>query len=101
MPRRCSAARSTIRVRARKFLGVIDRHSERLSRLIDDLLTLSDLELGKSPLKKDAVLLESLVDEVFEVLGEKAERGQGDAREGAPARACRCSSATATACSRC
>ncbi len=63
-------------VRARSFLGVIDRHSERLSRLIDDLLTLSDLELGKSPLKKEAVLLESLVDEVLEVLGEKAERGK-------------------------
>ena len=62
-------------VRARSFLGVIDRHSERLSRLIDDLLTLSDLELGKSPLKKDAVLLETLVDEVIEVLREKAERG--------------------------
>ena len=62
-------------VRARNFLGVIDRHSERLSRLIDDLLTLSDLELGKSPLKREAVLLESLVDEVVEVLGEKAERG--------------------------
>jgi two-component system phosphate regulon sensor histidine kinase PhoR len=61
-------------VRARNFLGVIDRHSERLSRLIDDLLTLSDLELGKSPLKREAVLLESLVDEVVEVLGEKAER---------------------------
>lgn len=62
-------------VRARRFLGVIDRHSERLSRLIDDLLTLSDLELGKSPLKKEAVLLEALVDEVLEVLREKAERG--------------------------
>lgn len=61
-------------VRARNFLGVIDRHSERLSRLIDDLLTLSDLELGKSPLKREAVLLESLVDEVVEVLREKAER---------------------------
>src|SRR5262249_4650649 len=29
---------------ASKFLGVIERHSERLGRLIDDLLTLSDLE---------------------------------------------------------
>src|SRR5581483_3097327 len=31
---------------ARRFLEVIDRHSERLGRLIDDLLALSDLELG-------------------------------------------------------
>src|SRR5262249_39823485 len=29
-----------------RFLSVIDRHSERLGRLIDDLLALSDLELG-------------------------------------------------------
>jgi two-component system phosphate regulon sensor histidine kinase PhoR len=62
-------------VRARSFLGVIDRHSERLSRLIDDLLTLSDLELGKSPVKKEAVPLDTLVDDVVEVLGEKAHRG--------------------------
>ena len=63
-------------VRARSFLGVIDRHSDRLSRLIDDLLTLSDLELGKSPLKREAVVLGALVDEVLEVLGEKAARGR-------------------------
>jgi two-component system phosphate regulon sensor histidine kinase PhoR len=62
--------------RARQFVGVIDRHSERLSRLIDDLLTLSDLELGKTPLKKEAVALESLVDEMLDVLREKADRGQ-------------------------
>ena len=63
------------RERARQFLSVIDRHSERLSRLIDDLLTLSDLELGKTSLKKEAVHLETLVDEVVEVLREKARRG--------------------------
>jgi signal transduction histidine kinase len=44
--------------------------------LIDDLLTLSDLELGKSPLKLEPVQLGALVGEVVEVLGEKAERGK-------------------------
>ncbi|MBI3768400.1 MAG: PAS domain S-box protein [Deltaproteobacteria bacterium] len=63
------------RERARQFLSVIDRHSERLSRLIDDLLTLSDLELGKTALKKEAVHLETLVEEVVEVLRDKARRG--------------------------
>jgi len=63
------------RERARQFLSVIDRHSERLSRLIDDLLTLSDLELGKTSLKKEPVHLETLVEEVVEVLREKARRG--------------------------
>ena len=32
---------------SRQFLEIIDRHSERLSRLTEDLLTLSDLESGK------------------------------------------------------
>lgn len=63
------------RDRARQFLSVIDRHSERLSRLIDDLLTLSDLELGKTSFKKEPVQAEALVDEVVEVLREKAKRG--------------------------
>ena len=61
--------------RARKFLSVIDRHSERLSRLIDDLLTLSDLELGKTALKKELVQLPAVVDEVLDVVREKAQRG--------------------------
>ena len=64
------------RTRARKFLAVIERHSERLSRLIDDLLTLSDLELGKTSLKKEPVQLVALVDEVLEVLRAKAQHGQ-------------------------
>ena len=54
---------------------MIDRHSERLSRLIDDLLTLSDLELRKTPLKRDAVRLDALLHDVLEVIGEKARRG--------------------------
>jgi two-component system phosphate regulon sensor histidine kinase PhoR len=58
------------RERARQFLSVIDSHSERLSRLIDDLLTLSDLELGKTPLKREAVQIESIVDEVLAIIGE-------------------------------
>src|SRR5439155_297573 len=39
-----------------RFLSVIDRHSERLGRLIDDLLALSDLELGRRPPRDGAVL---------------------------------------------
>lgn len=60
---------------AARFLTIIDRHSERLSRLIDDLLTLSNLELGKAELRHDPVIFAELVDEVFEVVKEKAERG--------------------------
>lgn len=60
---------------AARFLTIIDRHSERLSRLIDDLLTLSNLELGKAELRHDPVIFAELVDEVFEVVKDKAERG--------------------------
>jgi two-component system phosphate regulon sensor histidine kinase PhoR len=59
---------------AQRFLEIIDRHSERLSRLIDDLLTLSNLELGKTELLREEVIVSDLVSEVFEVVKEKAER---------------------------
>lgn len=62
-------------VTAQRFLEIIDRHSERLSRLIDDLLTLSNLELGKTELRKEEIVLADVVNEVFEVVKEKAERG--------------------------
>ncbi len=60
---------------AARFLTIIDRHSERLSRLIDDLLTLSNLELGAVELRRDEIALAELTSEVFEVVKDKAERG--------------------------
>ncbi|NOT57351.1 MAG: PAS domain-containing protein [Deltaproteobacteria bacterium] len=57
---------------AQRFLEIIDRHSERLSRLIDDLLTLSNLELGKAEFHKENIVLIDVVNEVFEVVREKA-----------------------------
>jgi len=59
---------------ATRFLTIIDRHSERLSRLIDDLLTLSNLELGTVELRRDEIALAELTGEVFEVVKDKAER---------------------------
>ena len=61
-------------VTAQRFLEIIDRHSERLSRLIDDLLTLSNFELGKTELLKEEIAVGDLVNEVFEVFKEKAEQ---------------------------
>jgi two-component system phosphate regulon sensor histidine kinase PhoR len=58
----------------RRFLSVIDRHSERLGRLIDDLLTLSDLELGRSPLRLGTVAVAPAVDDVLQILADSAER---------------------------
>lgn len=60
---------------AQRFLTIIDRHSERLSRLIDDLLTLSHLELGTAELRWEEIVCADLVNEVFEIVKDKAERG--------------------------
>jgi two-component system phosphate regulon sensor histidine kinase PhoR len=55
-----------------RFLQVIDRHSERLGRLIDDLLTLSDLEFGRTPLRRRGIAVEPAIDDVVQMLGDKA-----------------------------
>lgn len=62
------------RENAVRFLGMIKSHSERLNNLVDDLLTLSRIELGDIPMKKTALNLEQIVDMVFITLKEKADR---------------------------
>jgi two-component system phosphate regulon sensor histidine kinase PhoR len=59
---------------ARRFLGVIDRHSERLGRLVDDLLVLSDLELGRTPMHMTELPVGPAVDDVLQIFGEAAAR---------------------------
>jgi len=49
-----------------KFLRIIDRNAQRLALLVEDLLTISELESGRSQLKIEPVDLRSLVSEVFE-----------------------------------
>ncbi|MCX8071713.1 MAG: ATP-binding protein [Candidatus Binatia bacterium] len=56
------------REQTRAFLTVIERHAERLSRLVDDLLVLSNLELGKAPLQMAAVNAVDLVSRLLEEL---------------------------------
>ena len=65
----------------RRFLSVVDRHSERLGRLIDDLLTLSDLELGRTTLRLGTVALGPAVDDVVQMLGDAAARADVDLGE--------------------
>ena len=57
-----------------RFLAVIDRHSERLGRLIDDLLALSDLELGRIPMRLADVAAGPVIDDVVQICGERARR---------------------------
>ena len=51
----------------RKFVIVAHQHAKRLSRLVDDLRSLSEIESGKVVLRGEAVGLKDLVDEVSEM----------------------------------
>jgi two-component system phosphate regulon sensor histidine kinase PhoR len=59
---------------AQRFLGIIERQSRRLARLIDDLVSLSDLERGLSPLKREALEPVRVLEEVIELMHDRAER---------------------------
>lgn len=67
--------------RAKHFLAVIQRHAERLTRLVDDLLALSNLELGKTTLQIATVDVASLVDRVLEGFGPLARAKKIDLRK--------------------
>ncbi len=56
----------------RQFLTIIDRHSERLSRLTEDLLTLSDLESGNIRLMLHALDANQLIQRVLEIFWDRA-----------------------------
>jgi len=57
-----------------RFLGMIKSHSERLNSLVQDLLTLSRIELGDITIKKTEVGVENVIDTVFMTLKEKANK---------------------------
>jgi len=60
---------------AEQFLGIIERHAERLTRLTEDLLTISDLELGRAALGRVPMPLAPAIEAAIEVVREKAESG--------------------------
>jgi two-component system phosphate regulon sensor histidine kinase PhoR len=57
---------------SRQFLEIIDRHSERLSRLTEDLLILSDLESGKIQLAIQPLEITQLIQRVLEIFWDRA-----------------------------
>ena len=63
-------------VDAQHFLSIIEKHAERLSRLTEDLLTLSDLESGKIELDFTPIDIARLVQSVFEMFSDQANRKQ-------------------------
>jgi two-component system phosphate regulon sensor histidine kinase PhoR len=58
---------------AAKFLRTIDRNSERLKLLIEDLLTISELESGRMKMNLQAVSLRPVIDKVFADLKARAD----------------------------
>ncbi len=59
---------------AQKFVGIIDRHAQRLQALIDDLLDISRLESKEFRLKIERFELEPVVVSVLALFRERAER---------------------------
>ncbi len=58
-----------------RFLGIIERQAKRLARLVDDLLSLSNLERGLTPLKMEEIAPRSVLEDAAELMRERAERG--------------------------
>ncbi len=59
---------------ARRFLGIIEHQARRLSRLIDDLISLSDLERGLTPLKLDELDAHTVLADAAELMLAQARR---------------------------
>lgn len=57
----------------KKFLNIIDEEAERLTRLINDILTLSNIEQNKVPVK-ELFMPETIIDDVYTLMKIEAEK---------------------------
>jgi len=57
---------------ARRFLGIIARHAERLNRLLGDLLTISNIELGEMKFRFEGVSLHGVAENVLPMIEARA-----------------------------
>jgi two-component system phosphate regulon sensor histidine kinase PhoR len=62
------------RQHARKFLETIRANSQRINSLVDDLMTISKIELGVVRVEKTAIVFEDVADAVTAMLRSKAEQ---------------------------
>jgi two-component system phosphate regulon sensor histidine kinase PhoR len=60
---------------ARNFLEIVVRHSERLTRLLDDLTDLSNIELGRIRLRLTPTRLHEVIASVLGIIRPRAEAG--------------------------
>jgi len=58
---------------AAKFLDIIERHAKRLNRLVDDLLVISDIELGEMPFFFESVSVDGILNNVISMIEHRAE----------------------------
>nr|WP_207754956.1 phosphate regulon sensor histidine kinase PhoR [Desulforadius tongensis] len=58
---------------ARRFLGIVKKETDRLSKLVDDLLKLSKLENNKTILEKQPVNMAKIIGQVTEMFTAQAE----------------------------
>jgi len=58
---------------AQRFLQTIKSHSERINALVDDLMTISKIELGVIRVQKAPVDVKEVLEGVFGILGPKAQ----------------------------
>ncbi len=56
-----------------KFLKIIERHAERMDKIVSDLLLLSEMEWKERALKKEAVSLSPLLQSALEIIRPMAE----------------------------
>lgn len=61
---------------ARRFLEIVSRHAERLGRLLDDLMDLSNIELGKVALRVESTDYQEALGPVLAIMQPRAE-GKG------------------------
>jgi len=55
-----------------KFLETIKSNSDRINRLVDDLMTISKIELGAITVTKNPLRVEEIMEQVIAMLGDKA-----------------------------
>jgi two-component system phosphate regulon sensor histidine kinase PhoR len=66
----------TERANARRFIEIAFRHTERLGRLLNDLMDLSNIELGKVSLRLAPVRFADVLGSVLDIVRPKAEAGR-------------------------
>jgi len=59
---------------APQFLQVIQKHTDRLAKIVEDLLTLSKIETKEFQLKKEKLYLSELIDDVLDFVKEGAKK---------------------------